>query len=42
MRINGEWLLCDDGAERPVVRGEVAAFDGSWSAAVFLVRYFAT
>jgi hypothetical protein len=37
MRVNGEWLLCDDGAERPVIRGEVATTDGVWLAAEFLV-----
>ena len=37
MRVNGEWLLCDDGIERPVIRGEVATHDGLWLAAEFLV-----
>lgn len=23
MLINGEWLLCDDGIVRPVIRGEI-------------------
>lgn len=30
MRINGVWLLCEDGIVRPVLRGEVLAGDGSW------------
>ncbi|MBI4517174.1 MAG: aspartyl protease family protein [Deltaproteobacteria bacterium] len=37
MRVNGEWLLCDDGIERPVIRGEVATRDRLWLAAEFLV-----
>ena len=37
MRINGRWLLCDDGIVRPVIRGEVLADDGSWQSVEFLV-----
>lgn len=37
MRINGEWLLCEDGVVRPVIRGEILASDGSWQRAEFLV-----
>lgn len=37
MRIDGEWLQCDDGAVRPVIRGEVLASDGSWLSVEFLV-----
>jgi hypothetical protein len=37
MRINGEWLLCDDGVVRPVIRGEVQAGDGSWKTVEFLL-----
>jgi predicted aspartyl protease len=37
MRINGEWLLCDDGIVRPVIRGEILASNGSWQRAEFLV-----
>ena len=37
MRIDGRWLLCDDGFVRPVVRGEVLASNGSWLSAEFLV-----
>jgi hypothetical protein len=29
MRIDGEWLLCDDGILRPVIRGEILASDGT-------------
>jgi len=37
MRINGEWLECDDGCVRPVVRAEVERADKGWEFAVFLV-----
>ena len=37
MRINGEWLLFDDGVARPVIRGGMLTVDGSWQAAEFLV-----
>ncbi len=37
MRINGEWLLCDDGVVRPIVRGEILTGTGLWQAAEFLV-----
>jgi hypothetical protein len=37
MRINGEWFLCDDGAIRPILRGEIEAGDGSWVETSFLV-----
>jgi len=37
MRINGEWLLCDDEIVRPVIRGEILADNGSWQRAEFLV-----
>jgi len=37
MRFDGEWYPCDDGVVRPVVRGEVLAFDGEWVPAFFLV-----
>jgi predicted aspartyl protease len=37
MRINGEWLLCDDGVVRPVIRGEILASNGTWQRAEFLV-----
>lgn len=37
MRIDGEWLLCDDGVVRPVIRGELLAGDGAWKAVEFLV-----
>lgn len=37
MQILGEWYLCDDGVERPVIRGEVLAADGSWAHVEFLV-----
>jgi hypothetical protein len=31
MQIDGEWLVCDDGIVRPVIRGEVLAANGSWA-----------
>jgi predicted aspartyl protease len=37
MRIDGEWLLCDDGIVRPVIRGEILAGDGTWQRAESLV-----
>jgi predicted aspartyl protease len=37
MRIDGQWYPCDDGAIRPVIRGEVEAQDGSWINVPFLV-----
>ena len=37
MRIDGEWLLCDDGIPRPVIRGEILASDGTWQRAEYLV-----
>ena len=37
MRINGEWLLFDDGIVRPVIRGEILNSNSLWIAAEFLV-----
>jgi hypothetical protein len=37
MQINGEWLPCDDGILKPVVRGEVEAPDGFWEPVLFLL-----
>jgi predicted aspartyl protease len=37
MRIDGKWLLCDDGVVRPVIRGEILAGSGSWEWVEFLV-----
>jgi hypothetical protein len=37
MRIDGEWLLCDDGWVRPVIHTRVEAADGAWIRATFLV-----
>jgi hypothetical protein len=37
MRINGEWLLCEDGIVRPVIRGELLSAGGSWKPVEFLV-----
>ncbi len=30
MRIDGQWLVCDDGVRHPVIIGEIRAADGSW------------
>jgi len=37
MQINGEWLLCDDGIIRPVIRGHIRDGHGLWIHAPFLV-----
>jgi len=37
MLINGDWVLCDDGIERPVIYGEVLSGDGSWRLTELLV-----
>ena len=37
MRIDGKWLLCDDGVTRPTLRGELEAGDGSRHPVEFLV-----
>jgi hypothetical protein len=37
MRINGEWALFDDGVVRPIIRGEILAYQGAWEPALFLV-----
>jgi hypothetical protein len=37
MQISGEWLLCEDEIERPVIRGWVLAGDSSRVPAAFLV-----
>lgn len=37
MRFNGEWLHCDDGIVRPVIRAEILTGDDSWRAFELLV-----
>jgi hypothetical protein len=37
MRIDGQWLLCDDGVMRPVMNGEIRNGSGSWEKSEFLV-----
>ena len=37
MRIDGQWLLCDDGVMRPVISGEILAGHGSWEKSEFLL-----
>ena len=37
MRIDGRWLVCDDGVRRPVISGEIRTADGSWEKSEFLV-----
>src|SRR5436190_22615236 len=36
MRIDGSWLLCDDGIVRPIVRADVDAAEGRRVPVVFL------
>ncbi len=37
MRFDGEWLECDDGIVRPVIRAEILAGDGTWRSVELLV-----
>jgi len=37
MLVPGEWLECDDGIVRPVMRGEVLRADGGWEPDIFLL-----
>jgi predicted aspartyl protease len=37
MRFNGEWLQCDDGIVRPVIRVEILTGDHGWRAVELLV-----
>jgi predicted aspartyl protease len=37
MRIDGQWLVCDDGVVRPVISGDIRTADGSWEQCEFLV-----
>lgn len=37
MRIEGEWLLFEDGVLRPIIRGEVLSGSESWQAVEFLL-----
>ena len=37
MRIDGQWLVCDDGVVRPVISGEILAGNGAWEKSEFLV-----
>jgi hypothetical protein len=37
MRINGQWLLCDDGVVRPVLFSELLTSDGLWRKIPFLL-----
>jgi hypothetical protein len=37
MRVNEEWLLCEDGVIRPVVQGVVQVADGQWLEVSFLL-----
>ena len=36
MYIPGEWHFCDDGTERPVIRGEILALTSTWEKTLFL------
>jgi predicted aspartyl protease len=37
MRIDGQWLMADDGVMRPMISGEILAGNGSWERSEFLV-----
>lgn len=37
MRVDGQWIECDDGESRPIVRADVLGGDGVWRAGEFLV-----
>jgi hypothetical protein len=37
MRIDGQWLVGDDGVVRPVISGDIRTVDGSWEQCEFLV-----
>ena len=37
MRIDGKWLLGDDGVMRPMISGDILAGNGSWEKSEFLV-----
>lgn len=37
MRINGEWLECDDGVIRLSIKGMVRLADGQWVEVTFLL-----
>ena len=37
MRVDGQWLVCDDGVVRPVISGDIRAADGSLEQCEFLV-----
>jgi hypothetical protein len=37
MRLNGRWLLCDDGVVRPVIQAEILCASGTWQPLVFLI-----
>ena len=37
MRFNGEWIQCDDGIVRPVIRAEILTGEGHWRAFELLV-----
>lgn len=37
MRVNGEWLLCEDGAVKPIIQGFVLLANGQWYEVAFLL-----
>lgn len=37
MVINGEWMICADGVNRPLIRGELQTGKGQWESVAFLV-----
>ncbi len=37
MRCKGEWLRCDDGIVRPIMRARVLGSDDAWASVIFLL-----
>jgi len=37
MRVDGEWIPCEDGVIRPTVQGQVRLADGQWLEVSFLL-----
>ncbi|MBS1788092.1 MAG: retroviral-like aspartic protease family protein [Acidobacteria bacterium] len=37
MVISGEWMICADGVNRPLIRGELQTGNGQWESVAFLV-----
>lgn len=37
MRVNGDWVPCEDGVIRPIVQGQIRLADGDWLEVPFLL-----